>query len=252
MTFAKKRMKCGVLVHKSGFDEHTKGYFNAVPEGEYTNPRKHDEFVRFIAQLDAPERILDVGCGKGDFLEQLGQECSKTRRVGLDISFNMLPRRFEGGMLVAGSIRSRCFKEESFDVVHIDAVLHHLLGSTRKESSRYAVRALRSCVEMLKPGGYLLLAEPTYSPSIVGSAVFWLKKLLCVVNGDRRWGGLGAPIVAFYTKSDLVGILQRELGMYICSSEFSPWSIPTLLGVFGCNRGRFLIIAKKREDADIG
>jgi len=90
------------------------------------------------------KKVLDVGCGRGDFLtslrEKYGCYC-----IGLDISKNMIfyaSQNNSTSIYVVGSSDFLPFKDDAVDVVHFNHVFHHLPPNiqekTLKESKRVA------------------------------------------------------------------------------------------------------------------
>ncbi|RLE03296.1 MAG: hypothetical protein DRI99_05060 [Candidatus Aminicenantes bacterium] len=74
------------------------------------------------------KKVLDVGCGRGDFLtslrEKYGCYC-----IGLDISKNMIfyaSQNNSTSIYVVGSSDFLPFKDDAVDVVHFNHVFHHL------------------------------------------------------------------------------------------------------------------------------
>jgi SAM-dependent methyltransferase len=93
-----------------------------------------------LARLEGDERVLDVGCGNGAYLEMIGGA------VGLDASEGMLgtARGRASGPLVAGDSVRLPFTGGAFDVVLAAHMLYHV------DDRPQAVRELR---RVLRPGG---------------------------------------------------------------------------------------------------
>ncbi|WP_437185694.1 class I SAM-dependent methyltransferase [Planctomicrobium sp. SH668] len=88
-----------------------------------------------LAVNPAPKRILDLGCGAGNFTLRLLQGCRSVQRVTLlDLSRPMLERaksRIQQTQpidvtTIQGDFREIPFEDVQFDVVLAGAVLHHL------------------------------------------------------------------------------------------------------------------------------
>ena len=114
----------------------------------------------FISLLDrflgreqlAGRRLMDVGCGVGGMLTQLG-EYGVT--VGTDVVFKGLECCAERGYprLVASHAPASPFLDESFDCITAFDALEHIEDD---------VGTLREIHRMLKPGGILIASGPSY------------------------------------------------------------------------------------------
>jgi ubiquinone/menaquinone biosynthesis C-methylase UbiE len=97
------------------------------------------------------DKILDVGCGSGIWLDRLKQQLG-VDGVGVDISANSLKEAVhvssEGIDFVGGDISYLPFQDGFFDVVFSLDVLEHVVEQDK---------CLREMVRVLKPGGRLLL-----------------------------------------------------------------------------------------------
>ncbi|MEA1904486.1 MAG: class I SAM-dependent methyltransferase [Candidatus Hadarchaeota archaeon] len=89
------------------------------------------EALQYIETRNSKKRALDLGCGTGNLLEKLGALCDSV--VGLDLSEDMLSvassknLKAESGLsLVRGRASKLPFPDNSFDLVTVYSVLHHL------------------------------------------------------------------------------------------------------------------------------
>jgi ubiquinone/menaquinone biosynthesis C-methylase UbiE len=110
----------------------------------------------------SPRRVLDFGCGDGEISVELAAIGCEV--VGIDISPDMIRRAEQRAILDGFSSVCRFVCDDggeaslpvsSFDAVIANAVLHHVDMET----------CLSKIERVLKPGGYLICAEPvSYSP----------------------------------------------------------------------------------------
>ncbi len=104
---------------------------------------------RRVERFSKKGRILDVGCGRGDFLlmmRQRGWECN-----GLELDSRVGANSKEGVELKSGSLSDVRFPDAHFEAVTFWHVFEHV-----KEPEW----TLKECARILKPGGLLVLAVP--------------------------------------------------------------------------------------------
>lgn len=115
-----------------------------------------EDFLRFLKENSKNSKILDYGCGIGQYLKKV-VEFNPNKIVGIDISevsiekakkaINVLDEKVE---LKVDNCEKTKFEDDQFDIVYGNGILHHL--------------NIPMCVEeicrILKPGGKFLFTEP--------------------------------------------------------------------------------------------
>lgn len=151
-------------------------------------------------------RVLDVGCGPGDFVAAGGQRFDMW---GLDVSPAAIEEarrknpRF-AGQLASGFVEDQRFAPGQFDAVVMWDVVEHLWDP---------LAVLRRLLEWLRPGGVLLLSTPD-----IGAATARLM--------GPRWAFMTPPEhLGFFSRRSLEFMLERTLGLATRSSSASgKWS----------------------------
>jgi 2-polyprenyl-3-methyl-5-hydroxy-6-metoxy-1,4-benzoquinol methylase len=131
--------------------------------------RETDADVRFLPAVPHG-RLLDVGCGSGDWLLAMSQR--GWRVEGLDFDSNAVAVARSRGLKVAtGALEAQQYNNSTFDAVTLSHVIEHVPDP---------VACLRECARVLKPGGRLVLLTP--NADSLGHRIF----------GDS-WRGLEPP-----------------------------------------------------------
>ena len=209
----------------SGTDEATVSYFdNHCHEYGRDRIRGHAKVLR--PMLGEGTRLVDVGSGTGANLARLSKALRVTDLTALDASAESLSRvaaRLPQARIECVSILDEDALEPlegAFDVVVMAAVLHHLVGSTRRESRMLAERGLASAARLARPGGLVVVLEPVFERRGLGvlvrpsASIFWLKRVVTSVTSRRvpvlgYWNNIGAPVVSFYSGDEVAAMTAR-------------------------------------------
>lgn len=122
--------------------------------------RALDDLMR-VASTMPPQgaTVLDVGCGQGQALGLLAERFSPSQLIGIEADPHGLAlarSRIQGegidAQLHLGDAQALPFASDSVDILFCHQTLHHLVHQDD---------ALSEFHRVLKPGGYLLLAEST-------------------------------------------------------------------------------------------
>ena len=146
-----------------------------------------DRHVRRLRRSRAAARVLDVGCGNGDFL--LEMRAAGWRPEGLETDARAVQLARARGLDVReGTLDHGAYAAGSFDAVTFNHVLEHLHDP---------VATLRAAREILREDGVLWVATPNLSSP--GHARY-----------RRAWRGLEPPRhLVLFSPSALVVALER-------------------------------------------
>ncbi|MCK6479109.1 MAG: glycosyltransferase [Planctomycetes bacterium] len=184
-----KALKDTTLPELDGFER-----FQEAVKGTDVKERL-DSRLAEIALERSPRRVLDVGCGKGDLVTRLREECADA--VGFDpdasLAVTAWPKRGQGSALTGDLeiVRAR----GPFDVVVSELVLCSLhdddeyrgaLGTLRSLVSHDGQILIAVCDPFFTQGGPTSFQERTLPPNAAYEQSFnWTKR---VHRGGDRWG----------------------------------------------------------------
>lgn len=115
-------------------------------------------------------RLLDIGCGSGDWL--LRMKARGWHVEGVDLDGTAVAMAEHRGLAVhCGTVHDRSYPEAHFDAITLNQVIEHVPDP---------VAVLSECRRILKPGGHLILYTP--NSQSLGHRVF-----------GRHWRGLEPP-----------------------------------------------------------
>ncbi|MDA3875628.1 MAG: class I SAM-dependent methyltransferase, partial [Halothiobacillus sp.] len=150
--------------------------------------QKLDKGFRYLPKPAQGQRLLDIGCGNGDFLvsaqeagwQVLGLEpdpkaAATTRQRGLDVT--------------VGTVDILAGESSSFDAITLSHVIEHV---------HEPVQLLQAVHRLLKPGGVVYIDTPNIQSH--GAQLFW-----------KNWRGLETPRhLALFNPASLTGLLSAS------------------------------------------
>jgi SAM-dependent methyltransferase len=234
----------------AGFDLNTYRKFMAA----FRMPQ-YERDISFIRKYASGGRLLDVGCGTGEFLDVAGR--NGFQAFGLEPSRKAFDIARKGRNVVRGELRNVEFKEEFFDAVTLWSVLEHIpapspfLGRTRAILKKGGILALRipdakGLLPSLALGLYKISLGRIASPLSVLYQLDWHYKHF--YGYDRRTAGRlldanGFEVIDLRSEN---GFDYRSLDLrleYISGSRFARKAVRGALGAV-------LILAKllRKED----
>jgi ubiquinone/menaquinone biosynthesis C-methylase UbiE len=172
----------------------------------------------YPAILDALEKtkavsLLDVGCGTGNILAQIQGEKAL---FGIDLSPQMIEAAKQNlgqkATVVVGDAEKLPWNNSMFDTVCCTFSFHHYPNP---------LNVLKEMQRVLKPGGFLVLADP-----------WMLSPARQILHFTFRYSSQGD--CACYGKSDMRSLLQKS------GFTLKTWDHPT--------HDSFLLTAQKKQD----
>lgn len=143
------------------------------------------------------------------------------RTIGIDISREMIREHdSETGDFVQATASALPFSAGSIDAVHMDTVLHHIVGRTVSTSKEKAIAVLSAIFEALTDGGTLVFTElcvrgAVLSGRTISSAIFYGLKASPVVMSFFDSNAQGDLLVSFYTESELIEMVEKAGGIVV-------------------------------------
>jgi 2-polyprenyl-3-methyl-5-hydroxy-6-metoxy-1,4-benzoquinol methylase len=209
-------------------------------------------FVKKHMSHDAS--LIDIGCGSGNVLAHIARTTRISNLVGLDVSERCVE-------LTRQKVAAEVYRASVLDVATVDrfrgrfdfavlaAVLHHLVGPTRRRSQHAASQAVSNAIQLVKPGGYLIVMEPTFTPAAPVFALFWAKTMLAKIFRRRLpvgdyWNNIGAPVVSYYSSNQVVAMLRSSAGAEVVQVENIPQQLSTLADLL-VSKSNTTIVARR-------
>tara|TARA_B100002003_G_scaffold23744_1_gene19616 strand:- start:70 stop:1053 length:984 start_codon:yes stop_codon:yes gene_type:complete len=186
---------------------------------------------RRITRYIKPGRILDIGCGRGLFLDVMRRGGWSVLGTELSKETASYAAAVYGLEVLTGDLNKHQLPGESLDAININQVLEHL---------KNPAEVLTECRRLLRKGGLLVISVPD------------LRSLQFTV-GKENWFLLDLPCHLFhFTEEGLKGLLKKN-GFHIrrikrFNREYSPFGwLQTLLNVSGIRFNLLYDLLKSEE-----
>ncbi len=122
---------------------------------------------RWVPYFQGCQRVLDIGCGEGIFLELLREVGIPAE--GIDIDPKVVAAAQAKGLNVRQAKAQEYLSERQgvYDGIFLGHIIEHLSGEEM-------LRLLYDCRRALRPGGTLIVLTPNFQHPQVATFVFWL------------------------------------------------------------------------------
>lgn len=200
-----------------------KSYFEHHAHHYHKEPGLYSSYAKLIPHKDKI-KILDVACGDGEFIKEMISTGIKAEFIGIDLSHQLLSSAKENlkfyptNLCIVDAFNMPFRPSYKFDVIHLDALLHHLIGRTKGKSTKLVKRMLSLLIDKLSDDGILMVDEYYYNSyiiqSLTSSIIFYTLKTLNFfhidVNRIMREIHLGLE-VNFLTENQIYGLIGEHV-----------------------------------------
>jgi O-antigen chain-terminating methyltransferase len=192
-------------------------------------------FVEELRRLHQDLLVVDLGCGRGEWLELLKDQ--GITALGIDLDDQMLSACRERDLRVETADALTWLAEqpnESCDIVSAFHLVEHLPFAGLDQLVHHGLRVLRT-------GGLLILETPNPENIVVGTANFYLD--------PTHQRPLPPPLLAFLPEYH--GFARTKIMRLQESAELAAGKEPTLFDVLGGVSPDYAVIAQKQGEAHL-
>lgn len=216
-----------------------------------------ETFVNYIKNRNGQKlRVLDIGTGGGHFIFEIKDKVPATNCFACDVTMDTLKVIKKGDIdFIGASIYSLPFSDNSFDIIVIGDVLHHLVGKSRKKSVELVCQAFGEILRVAKANSALCILEECVFLKYQSILLFWLTYCFAKLDLNLKFFFIdNRLIISFLTYDELKKLLlQHKVKIdYVSTWEAKSWKIK-MLGVIARLRFYTVIgsIGPKADNADL-
>ncbi|MGL4732748.1 MAG: class I SAM-dependent methyltransferase [Fusobacteriaceae bacterium] len=179
------------MINKSrGYKKNTVDFFNKMAEKNHGDSYRHYATVLSWISVEEDKKILDLGCGKGELLEQIKRKFDNFQLFGVDISPKMIEKaRLKNDEIEfkVGDSENLDFSDNFFEVVTCLNSFHHYENPEKSLAEMYRV---------LAPEGNLILGE-----------IYIVEILRGLINSTLPYGNTGD--FRIYSPAEIKSLFQK-------------------------------------------
>jgi len=154
--------------------------------------------------------ICEFGGGAGQLLNEIRKSYPKANYINVEIVpdyKNYLPSK--DITFVTGTVLNSGFPDNSFDILIMRDVIHHLVGNSYQETVNNQKLALQELRRLAKPGGVIFIEELTNGWIVISLLIYLLTKLNSYIGLRSSVFSINPnTIVLFLTHSGLVRLCE--------------------------------------------
>lgn len=221
------------------------GYHTAYEELEPGLSRMYREFLASVERRSPGkrfERVLDVGCAYGYFLDVAQEQWQPTELVGLDVSPEAHRITLRGHVFHSGFVEDVELPDEHFDLVFMGDAFEHVHDP---------IRVASKLARVLAPGGVLVLTTVDFD-SVLARLLgrrwrlmkppehlfYWNRRSLSRVFGDRGLDAAFSNYWLYLPKKYVMKQFELQFGFrpfFLAAwpgEDIPIYSVDVLLGTF--------------------
>jgi ubiquinone/menaquinone biosynthesis C-methylase UbiE len=205
-----------------------------LKKGEYQGPR----LLKHLPAVPSG-KLLEIGCGT-----RLTYDPEERDVFAVDIVLDMA-RQFHhenpNAHMILADAGSLPFKDDSFDVIVANTVLHHLVGNTPKESYYRITTGIKEIERTLLASGKVLIMELVPKYYLLSLLMFYVTRLCAILGVDIDLLDIHSNVITYFLPEATLIDLFGKMGFCAKRIEAFPWNI---VGVDIGKRATYLLSTK--------
>jgi 2-polyprenyl-3-methyl-5-hydroxy-6-metoxy-1,4-benzoquinol methylase len=205
--------------------------FERFLEYEHAEPVESRSFNLALELIKPGADVLDIGGASGILLSELLKRSSANFNAHLLEIDELYRTRIKDSRInfIKGSILNLDLSQQLFDIVLARQVLHHLIGSTFKQTKVNQIKALQNLWKCVKSEGYLIIEEEMNNNELASKIIFYGAKIAKLSGLKIKSLELGRLIVCFMSQKELIRSTQALESAKIYDQQFDEWHFDGLM-----------------------
>jgi len=210
---------------------------------EYARERRAKSLPDEVSIKDS-SKVLEIGCG-ARFTYRVDREVEV---YGLDIVPDMihfLKKRHPASCGIVGSALHLPFKDDSFNLLVANALLHHLVGKSPSDCIENIRVALEEMNRVVKRNGFVLVRELISRSRVFSYFMFYVTYICAKLGIEINWLDIHDKVIVFFMDKRTFNELSLKAKFKVKEVESEKWVFR--FGRFGIKLGEqitFLLTPK--------
>ena len=142
--------------------------FRGSRDSIFSSLSHYDSLINTLFDFDPRINLLDIGCGRGEFLQRYSGKLVESKGIDKDIKMVELCKKNKINVIEGDALSLlKSFESESFSVITAFHIIEHL---TKMQLFEF----ISSCKRILKPNGVLIMETPSIDNLLVSTKLFYL------------------------------------------------------------------------------
>ena len=142
--------------------------FRGSRDSIFSSLSHYDSLINTLFDFDPSINLLDIGCGRGEFLQRYRNKIDDLKGIEKDLKMVELCKKNQINVIHGDALQLlKKYASDSFSVITAFHVIEHL---TKIELFTF----LGLCKRILKPNGVLILETPSIDNILVSTKLFYL------------------------------------------------------------------------------
>lgn len=229
------------------FNEQIEYYSKSKSAGASPLIRLFLEWLK-VSKSNKTLEIGEFGGAAGQLLASIDRQYHKVNLTNIEIIAGYKKSQvLKKIKFINGSVLNSGLPNQSFDIIIMRDVLHHLIGRNLHETLQNQYKATKELKRLLRPGGIILIEELTNQSATICRLIYYFSRLNSKMGlRAPKWEISPNTVVFPLTPQELTNLIQKDFHIQKKSIYYKkprPWRswFTHLLSPYG----KFIVLAQK-------